>query len=58
MFAYFLLGAGSYLLMLSIMTYSTGIFLGVCGGLTAGYLVVQKAQPNYLASIGVAKAHH
>ena len=44
--------------MLAIMSYSTGIFLGVCTGLSLGYLVVNFFQPKYLEGVDVMRACH
>ena len=39
--AYFLVICGSYLLMLAVMTYSTGVFVMVCIGSSAGYMIAK-----------------
>jgi Ctr copper transporter family. len=55
---YFFYIAGCYLLMLAVMTYSTGLFLTICFGLGTGYFLLQKLEPSYLSSECVMKACH
>lgn len=38
---YFLVICGCYLLMLAVMTYSTGVFVMVCVGSSAGYMIAK-----------------
>lgn len=44
-FVYFWVMCGAYLLMLAVMTYSTGMFISVTFGHTVGFLIFTMIQP-------------
>ncbi|OMJ89477.1 hypothetical protein SteCoe_8379 [Stentor coeruleus] len=55
---YFLFVAGSYLLMLAIMTFSTGVFLSICSGLALGYFILETFMPRFLRDGFEARTCH